>query len=258
MISIISITFNNFEELKNTINSISNIPNVESIVINGGSCELTKEFLKTYSGISISEKDEGISDAFNKGLKLVTGEAIMFLNSGDLLIDPTYLKEVDDLLKLNSEISYVHSDILYDDVMLGPIHIESTSKPRSLAKGMPYPHQSLIIRKEVFNTIGNFDKAFKLAMDYDLVLRMFKIRCKGFHVPRMTVRMDGGGVSSKFDYRILNENFKALRKNHFLTPKICLRMIMSYLLMTVKITLVKINCTLILKIIKRVGRKVKI
>lgn len=258
MISIVTITFNNFDELKLTLNSIQNVSNIESIVINGGSCPNTKEFLKTHKGISITEKDSGISDAFNKGLKLASGEAVMFLNSGDTLIDETYLKEVDELLKNRSDISYVHSDILYDDMMLGPIHIKSTSRPRSLAKGMPYPHQSLIIRKSIFNHVGEFDKSFRLVMDYDLILRMYKINSKGYHIPRMTVRMDGGGVSSKSDYRILNENFKALRKNHFLTPMVCLRLSVSYVITTVKIILSKLHCVELLKIIKRIGRKVDV
>lgn len=258
MISIVTITFNNFDELKATIDSLSGISDIQSIVINGGSCEKTREYLKNYSGIAISEKDDGIADAFNKGLIQVTGDAVMFLNSGDILIDKTYIVEVSQLLRTNPNIGFVHSDILYDDMMLGPIHIKSTSKPRSLAKGMPYPHQSLIIRKSILDKIGEFDKRFKLVMDYDLVLRMYKLNTEGYHVPRMTVRMDGGGVSSKADYRILNENYVALKKNGYLTPLVCMRLSLSYIITTVKIILGKLHCIAILKLIKRVGRKVEV
>jgi GT2 family glycosyltransferase len=227
-------------------------------VINGGTCPKTREFLSTYSGLSISEKDNGISDAFNKGLKLATGDAVMFLNSGDVLIDKTYIEEVDKIMKENLPISYVHSDILYNDMILGPIHVKSTSKPRSLAKGMPYPHQSLVIRKEIFKKVGGFNQKFKLVMDYDLILRMYKINALGYHVPRMTVCMDGGGVSSREDFTILRENYEALKSNDYLSPAVRSRLYLSYFITTIKMILRKMHCTGLLKIIKRVGRKVEV
>lgn len=78
MISIITITFNNYSELRTTLDSLKDISNIESIVVNGGSCEKTREFLKNYPGKSVSEKDNGISDAFNKGLRIASGDAILF------------------------------------------------------------------------------------------------------------------------------------------------------------------------------------
>lgn len=241
-----------------TLESIKGLNNTQSIVINGGSCTKTKEFLSHYSGISVSEKDDGISDAFNKGLKLATGDSVMFLNSGDVLIDRTYIDEVDKILANEPKISYVHSDILYDDVMLGLIHVRSTSKPRSLAKGMPYPHQSLIIRKSIFDRVGGFSKKYKLVMDFDLILRMYKINAVGCHISRMTVRMDGAGVSSRADFAILRENYKALKSNGYLTLPVRLRLYISYLITTVKIILRKMHCDGVLKIIKRIARKVEV
>ena len=90
-LSVVTLTFNNYHELIKTINSLKGIDSVESVIVNGGSCIETKEFLEKNSQYtSISESDNGISDAFNKGIKLSSGKYITFLNSGDIVIDRGY------------------------------------------------------------------------------------------------------------------------------------------------------------------------
>ena len=91
MISVITVTYNNFDDLHRTLHSLEQVDGIESIVVNGGDCEKTKEYLSNFNGIEISEPDKGISDAFNKGVTLATGDNIMFLNSGDVLLSPEYL-----------------------------------------------------------------------------------------------------------------------------------------------------------------------
>ncbi|SVA43116.1 uncharacterized protein METZ01_LOCUS95970, partial [marine metagenome] len=88
---------------------------IESVVVNGGDCEKTKEYLSNFNGIKISEPDNGISDAFNKGVAAANGENVMFLNSGDVLLSPNYLKEAETVMNFNPEISFVHSDSLFED-----------------------------------------------------------------------------------------------------------------------------------------------
>jgi len=83
MISIITITYNNYEGLKRTLSSIPSYNFIESVVVNGGTDKSTLEYLSSYRGKVINEKDEGIADAFNKGITKSSGDAIMFLNSGD-------------------------------------------------------------------------------------------------------------------------------------------------------------------------------
>lgn len=98
MISIVTVTYNNFNELIETLNSIPESDIVESVVINGGDCKKTKDFLENYPGKSISEKDDGIADAFNKSIKLSSGDYIMFLNSGDILLSADYLQKQNQYL----------------------------------------------------------------------------------------------------------------------------------------------------------------
>ena len=86
MISIITVTYNNFDDLYRTLNSLEKIDGIEKVVVNGGDCAKTKEYLSDFDGISISEPDKGISDAFNKGVSRANGDNLMFLNSGDCLL----------------------------------------------------------------------------------------------------------------------------------------------------------------------------
>jgi len=210
MISVVTVTYNNFQELKDTLQPLSHCKNIESIIINGGNCQQTQEFLESYSGASISERDEGIADAFNKGVELSTGDAIVFLNSGDFLIDTTYYQKADVIFRENDDIDFIYSDITF-------VHSELTDllvKPNLNFIGkMPFPHPSLIVRKKIFDQIGQFDSSFKTAMDFDFVYRMLYAKAKGFYYQEgPVVKMIGNGVSSTQGTQGLKERVKVLKK----------------------------------------------
>ena len=86
MISVITVTYNNYDDLHRTLHSLKNADGIESVVVNGGNCDKTKKLLNNYEGIAISEPDKGISDAFNRGIKATTGEFVAVLNSDDFWI----------------------------------------------------------------------------------------------------------------------------------------------------------------------------
>lgn len=258
MISVVTITFNNFEELVETLDSIKGLSNIESIVINGGSCEKTRSFLNNYSGISVSEKDNGISDAFNKGLALASGDAVMYLNSGDMLIEKDYLNWANDVFTNELGIDFTFSGIKIKDEHVGIIEVSAeNAESRSMAKGMPYPHQTLIIRRKIFEQIGNFKISLRFVMDFDLVLRMNKLGCKGKHYDKMTVLMDGSGVSSKHDVKVFFENFKVLRLNHQLSFSILIRLLVSLLLIFLKKTLRFFNLSGLIHFLKKNRHKIR-
>ena len=146
MISIITLTYNNFDDLRRTLNSLEKIEDIEKIVINGGYCSKTRDYLNNFDGIAISEPDKGISDAFNKGVSQSNGENVMFLNSGDVLLSPDYLQEAEKIIKFNPEISFVHSDLVFEDRISGDIRLTAMQpfffKAPPLGRGMPYHHQS--------------------------------------------------------------------------------------------------------------------
>ena len=218
MISVITVTYNNYDDLHRTLHSLNNIDGIESVVVNGGNSKKTKKLLSNYDGIAISEPDKGISDAFNKGVTHATGENVMFLNSGDILLSPDYLKEAEKTLNFNPEISFVHSDSLFEDRISGIIYMEPLKsaffKVAPLGRGMPYNHLTMVIRKNVFDKIGLFKLHYKITMDFEWVCRLQKNSYKGHYVgSRPVVRMDGGGISSTTEQLVMWESLKALKES---------------------------------------------
>lgn len=214
MISVVTITFNNCQELKETLKSIEGIPVIESVVINGGSTADTFEFLKSHSGTVVNEKDDGISDAFNKGSKNSRGDAVAYLNSGDVLVDREYYIWADRALRENPEIGFVYSDIVFVDPVAGEMNMSPRGKTRNdLGKGMPFPHPSMVVRREIFDQIGGFSKEYKIAMDFDFAVRLLAAGHRGLYYPHATVRMDGGGVSSSRELQGIMECKKSMQSH---------------------------------------------
>jgi|WetSurMetagenome_2_1015567.scaffolds.fasta_scaffold60307_3 glycosyltransferase involved in cell wall biosynthesis len=215
MISIITITYNNFKELKRTLSSIPDYEFIESVVINGGSDDASKEYLSSHQGKVINEKDEGIADAFNKGIANSSDDAIMFLNSGDELIEATYLREAEELLKKNNTVDFIHSNLVVTD----QTGLELYMKPPfyNLGRGLPYLHPTMIVKKSVFEQIGFFNKNYKIAMDFDFVVRLVKKGYNGFYLKdKFVVKMEGTGLSVEREFDAIKECYKSLKENKFL------------------------------------------
>ena len=224
MISVITVTYNNYEDLHRTLSSLEKVEGIENVVVNGGDCEKTKEYLSDFNGIAISEPDNGISDAFNKGVTAATGENVMFLNSGDVLLSPEYLKEAEKILSFNPEISFAHSDSLFEDHISGIIYMEPLKSAffskAPLGRGMPYNHLTMVIRKSVFDKIGLFKLHYKITMDFEWVCRLQNNKFNGHYIGGdPVVKMDGGGVSSTTEQLVMWESLKALIENRLLNPK---------------------------------------
>lgn len=218
MISIITITYNDYSGLKKTLNSIPDFDFIESVVINGGSEKSTLDFLSLHNGKVINEKDDGISDAFNKGIANSSGDSVMFLNSGDELIEPGYLKKCEEILNKNNKIDFVHSNL----ILIDSIGTELYLKPPFciLGRGLPYLHPTMIVRKSIFDQIGLFNKEYKIAMDFDFIVRLEKKGCKGFYVnDKAVVKMEGTGRSVEQEFEGIKECYKSLKRNDFLNLK---------------------------------------
>lgn len=221
MISVITITYNNYDELIATLNSIPRSEFIQSVVINGGSCERTKLYLQSYQGVILCEPDRGISDAFNKGLHLSTGNYITFLNSGDLLIDKLYYLKCLDLFSNNLDIDFIYAAIEFHHPTSGK-HIYH---PAGTKMGdMPFPHPSLIVKKSVFEKVGGFSEDYKMAMDYDFAYRMLSLKFKGYYYTEsVVVKMDGNGISSNSTIQGLEERTSILKNNNSFTIMIFLQ-----------------------------------
>jgi len=208
--------------LKHTIESVRDLEHCEHIIINGGNCLKTLAYLKNFSGISVSEPDQGISDAFNKGIKFSTGDAIIMLNSGDILIDRTYPSRACQILDQDPLIDFVHADLIFEDRLIGPYVMRPLRSKNilypNIGRGMPYRHQSMVVRKEVFDRVGLFNLDY-ISSDYDWVCK-WELSLKESHgkayysdgIP--VIKMDGGGISSTQESKIILEAIQIIKQRN--------------------------------------------
>ena len=207
-ISIISVNFNNLAGLENTIKSVisQSFTNYEYIVIDGGSTDGSINLISQYSDsidLWISEKDNGIYDAMNKGIAKATGQYIMFLNSGDLLADNTVLERCINKLK-----EFDKTDILYGDLVVNN-HKDSKYKehlhPQELSLAFlekdTINHQASFIKKDIFNEFGYYPLEYKLASDFWLFLKCFLYNKSFLHYKSKLIVYDFSGASAKDDFK---------------------------------------------------------
>lgn len=208
-VSVVTVTFNNYEELLLTLKSLEKASRFESVIINGGNCEKTKTFMIERHLKGVSEPDEGISDAFNKGIRYSECAYVAFLNSGDELLDGQYYANAVEVFSNQPDISFIYADILFNHREHGTL----TVKPNSNKGKTPFPHPSLIVRKSVFEKIGGFDKKLKIAMDYDFMQRLIKAGYKGhYYQDSPVVLMDGSGISSNQGIKGITEREIVLKR----------------------------------------------
>jgi len=200
-ISIITITYNNLVGLNNTVKSVisqDSYEKIEYIIIDGASTDGTVEYLKTLpeSIKWISERDRGISDAFNKGLKIATGDAILMLNSGDFFINNNVIKEVINDWKENT-VDLLSYKVIVDDKTTLP----QVDAPLNVWNYCDLPHQGTFVSKKVYDEIGGYSEEFRIRMDLHFFARC---KSKGFsfrYIPKPITHYEPGGVSMKKENR---------------------------------------------------------
>ncbi len=224
-ITVITIVRNGRQFLEETIKSVlgQSYENIEYIVIDGGSTDGTVDIIKSYdSKITkwVSEKDEGIADAFNKGLSYATGDYVLFLNSDDALADSEVLAVVAQKIIENNLpiLIYGDCDVLDrgSDKVLYRASIQLSHK--GLKRGQMLPQPSLFTHRSYFEKYGVFDNHFKIAMDYEWLLRG-GLKEEIVHMPMLTTCVRGGGISTLDQARVVDEIISALKKNKYISSK---------------------------------------
>jgi glycosyltransferase involved in cell wall biosynthesis len=212
LISVITVVFNGEKYLEDTIKSIvyQKSANIEYIVIDGGSSDGTLGIINKYkSRIDhfISEPDEGIYDAMNKGALLANGKYICFLNASDIYFKDALLKIINKALKNNFD--YFVAPAVIRDENNQDLRIQYPLNNFVYQKGkymeMLAPHLSVFVKKTIFLELGGYDLNFKISSDYDFLLRLaekYKNISYG-NEPIGAFRL--GGLSSS--YKIYFENF---------------------------------------------------
>lgn len=213
-ISIITVCYNAELHIEEAILSVvnQNYPKKEYIVIDGGSCDKTLCIIEKYKNkidYVITEPDEGISDAFNKGIKIATGDIIGICNSDDMLNDNALL-EVSKVYESGIDV-YRFPEIILNPIDGKRILVHPTNIP-SIPIQTHLLHMGCFITSNGYNKFGMYDKEYKYCMDYELIRRFISkgARFKYCDYPVGIFRL--GGISQSNNKKINNEKISICKK----------------------------------------------
>ncbi len=219
-ITIVTVCYNSEKYIKDAIESVLNqhYNNIEYIVVDGGSKDKTVDIIKSYSNRItkfISEKDKGIYDAMNKGLKMASGDYVGILNSDDFYIHNKVIETVVNELKQKK------TDSLFADL----IYVANTnpaqqirywkSKPfkkNSFKKGWHPPHPTFFVKNTIYKKFGYFNLDFKLSADFELMLRFLERHgISTCYLSQPLIKMRLGGATNKNLRNIISQNIECYR-----------------------------------------------
>jgi glycosyltransferase len=218
-ISVITVAYNSASTIRDTIDSVlaQDYPCIEHLIIDGASSDSTLSIVSSYESPTIrfiSEPDRGIYDALNKGIRLATGGIVGFLHADDIFADGSVLSEIAVRFQ-NPAVEAVYGDLVYVDAKDVTKIVRSwkagefTSK--RLSQGWMPPHPTLYARLSVYERLGNFDTRYRIAADYDSIVRLFGAGAVcPVYLPRLLVRMRVGGVSNRSIKTIWLKSFEDL------------------------------------------------
>lgn len=205
-VSIITVVLNGAKTIEKTIQSVlqQTYVNVEYIVIDGGSTDGTQDIIRQYMDYIdyyISEPDDGIYNAMNKGLSHVTGHVVAFLNSDDWY-------EVDAVQKVANYFNNSDADIIMGAVnVIQENHILTICKSnmRMIDFGMPCCHQAVFAKRSVFAKIGKFNTKYLICADYDWILRAHQQKIKIECITDILANYCDEGVSHQQSVKLIEE-----------------------------------------------------
>tara|TARA_B100001248_G_C27398954_1_gene468206 strand:- start:1700 stop:2458 length:759 start_codon:yes stop_codon:yes gene_type:complete len=227
-VTIISAVYNSNKTIRKSIDSViyQDYPLVEYIIVDGKSSDCSMKVIKNYLKMNlsiklISEKDDGVYDAFNKGIEMATGDIIGFVNADDFLNSKTIISEIVSMMKSES-LDGVYGDLQYIYKNNPQTIIRSWKSldyhKSLLKKGWMPPHPTLFLKKEVYEKHGLFDLSYKISADYDFILRIFKdSELKFGYLPKVITKMRTGGISNRNLKNIIKksiEDYRAIRSNN--------------------------------------------
>lgn len=222
-VSVITAVFNGSRFLEQTLASVAaqDYQSVEHWLIDGASTDNTLEIIQRHANRItgwISEPDEGIADAFNKGLARVTGDYIMFLNADDALAGPAVIRELIGHAGAND-----WPDVIYGDCDLHEPDTDAFLYRAVIAydrerflKRETLPHPGMLTHRRYFERFGRFDPSYEVAMDYELFLRGIP-QVGAIRAPLVVSKVRAGGVSARSRSLVIDETIRALKKHGYLT-----------------------------------------
>ena len=232
-ISIITSVYNNKETIAEAIESVlsQTYDDIEYIVVDGASKDGTVDVIKKYADkitTFVSEPDKGIYDGLNKGIALATGDVVGFLHSDDLFEDEHVVAKIAEAFKID-DVDSIYGDLVY-------VNKEDTSKIvrywksgayglKKLENGWMPPHPTFYVKRRVYEEFGAFDTSFKIAADYDSILRFLgREGITTRYIPEILVKMRVGGESNKSIKNLIRKTREDIRaiENNNVRPLRCL------------------------------------
>jgi len=206
LISIITVVYNGEKFLEQAIKSVigQSYKNIEYIIIDGESTDLTTEVIKNYDEFIdkwISEPDEGIYDAMNKGINIASGSVIGILNADDILNNGV-LERVAHEFEKNPDIDYIYGYVerITKNGEIYGIADSLTQDEMKVKKynQIPIPHGALMVKRYLFEELGLYETSYRINSDYDFMLKMIDNEKKGKKIDMAISRYRDGGTSSGY------------------------------------------------------------
>ena len=243
-VTVVTAVLNDAGHIEQTILSVISQTDIEIeyIIVDGGSKDGTLELIGKYKdkiSLLISEPDRGVYDAMNKGIKYSTGDFVYFINSGDILLNPSILSKIklEELKEKNA--------IIYGNVVVAYGNIEALEKPRPFFnskmkfKGIGICHQSMFFPGELIRN-EKYDLSYKIAADYDLVYRLWRKGTEFLYRDITIAKYDWGKGISSNPYKLLDvyrENARVCHQQ--LNPLYWAKMVLEYIRLQKKLANLK-------------------
>jgi len=216
-VSIITVSYNSAETILDTIESVRNqtYPYIEYIVVDGGSTDGTVDILKENDAIIddwVSEPDEGIYDAMNKGIQMSTGDIIGILNSDDWY-EPEAVETAVQAFNEHDDVGLVHGsmNVWTED---GELHAQYGAKDHLPPEFVtPFHHPTCFVRRHVYDDLGLFALHLPTAADYDFMLRFMRSGRKDLYVDQVMTNFRLGGATSEYSFSPYGQLWDVLRRN---------------------------------------------
>lgn len=229
-VSIVTVCYNSESTIQRTIESVllQTYKNIEYIIIDGYSMDETISIIEKYKSkidVIVSEPDQGIYDAMNKGINLATGDIIAMLNSDDFYQDRNVIETVVDKFSSFPDVDLVFGDVAF----VSPDNLERITrlygsghfKPWKLRFGWMPPHPATFIKKNIYDQFGLYSLDYKISSDYEMFVRLLLVNKLRFHhINKVLIKMRTGGVSTsgiKHSILLNREIVKACRNNNIYT-----------------------------------------
>lgn len=229
-VSLITVTYNSELYLEDCINSVleQQFNNIEHIIVDGGSSDGTVDVIKKHGGHIakwISEVDNNMYDAINKGINMATGDIVGILNSDDMLASDDVIQSIVDCFNDGS------TDAVYGDLVY--VNKTNTNKVIRLWKGFSYKrfrfnygwmpaHPTFYLRRELINEFGGYKSHYFTAADYEFMARyLYRYRISARYLPKLIVKMRVGGQSNitiKSRLRANHRDYLAMKRNQIPLP----------------------------------------